>query len=54
MLANWLIGMVIFGLALRFVVRAVRLSGRGRCAGCTLRKRCSSGCGETAAEDGAG
>lgn len=48
MLASWLIGIVIFGLALLFVVRAIRLSGQGRCAGCALKERCSSGCGAPA------
>jgi hypothetical protein len=44
MIVDVLIGGTIFGLALWFLVRAIRISRKGKCAGCALREKCGKPC----------
>jgi hypothetical protein len=54
MIVDVLIGGTIFGLALWFIVRSIRISRKGKCAGCALRETCGKPCCAPAEEqDGA-
>jgi|GEM_PF-722440 len=44
------IGGSIFALAFWLIVRSVRLSRNGTCAGCALRRRCGRACGALSEE----
>ncbi|TCP70643.1 FeoB-associated Cys-rich membrane protein [Baia soyae] len=47
MIANLLIGILIFGYAGWTIMRFVRKSKQGKCATCSLNKRCSSVCNDS-------
>ncbi|MDQ0417382.1 flagellar biogenesis protein FliO [Croceifilum oryzae] len=46
MIANLLIGILIFGYAGWTIMRFVRKSKQGKCAVCSLNKRCNSVCND--------
>lgn len=45
MLANIVIGVVIFGYASFALVRHIKKSKNGKCAACEMNKSCKSDCG---------
>jgi radical SAM protein with 4Fe4S-binding SPASM domain len=47
MIANILIGGVIFGYAGFMLVRHIKKSSKGKCASCSLAKNCEGSCAST-------
>ncbi|WP_232697698.1 FeoB-associated Cys-rich membrane protein [Brevibacillus daliensis] len=43
-LLNWLVGLLVFGYAGWSIYRYYKRSKKGKCAGCSVEKSCSSGC----------
>ena len=44
MVVSIILGTIIFGYAIWALVRSLRLSKQGKCAGCAIKNRCSSNC----------
>lgn len=42
MILNWIIGIIIFGYASFMIYRHIQNSKKSKCAGCPLKKNCSS------------
>ncbi|TCP28941.1 radical SAM protein with 4Fe4S-binding SPASM domain [Scopulibacillus darangshiensis] len=50
MIFSIIIGVIIFGYAIWTLIRFIKKSKQGQCAGCSLNKTCQSGCSTVSPE----